>query len=78
MSLKRSKFLSVACIVSEMSSQYYAEIHEEFNNTNIFWIALTEQEICAIIQTRAFCVYKTCFPRPGHNYSCIHSYNGGY
>ena len=44
----------------------YADIHEEFNKANKFWVARTEQEISAIIQTSVFCVDKTCFPRPGH------------
>ena len=42
------------------------ELHEEFNTTNRFWIAHTEQEIGAIIQTSVFCIDKTCFLRPGH------------
>ena len=44
----------------------YTEIHEEFNKTNRFWIAHTEQQICAIKRTRVFYVDKTCFPKPGH------------
>ena len=44
----------------------YAEIHEECNKTNRIWIAHTEQEIGAIIQTSVFCVDKTCIPRPSH------------
>ena len=42
----------------------YGEIHEEFNKINVFWIAHTEQEISAIIQTS---VEKTCFLKPSHN-----------
>ena len=51
-------------------SSYYTEIHEEFNKTNRVWIAHTELEIRAIIQSHVFCVDKTCFPRLGHK--CIY------
>ena len=48
---------------------YYAEIHEKFNKTNIFWISHTEQKIDAIIRASIFCVDKTCFPRPSDKYN---------
>ena len=38
-----------------MSSNNYAEIHEEFSKTKVLWIAHTGQEIGAIMQTSAFC-----------------------
>ena len=47
-----------------MSSYSYAEIHEEFNKTNRFWIAHREQEIGAIIQTSVLCVDRSVFPGP--------------
>ena len=46
----------------------YADIYEEFNKTNRFWIAYTEQDRGAIIRTSVFCVDNTCFPSPGHKY----------
>ena len=42
-----------------MSSYIYAEIHEEFNKIDRWWIAR------AIIQRSVFCVDKTCYPKPG-------------
>ena len=48
-SLKYNNFLFVICIVSKMCGIIYAEIHEEFNKINRFWIAHTEQKICTII-----------------------------
>ena len=44
----------------------YAEIYEEGNNTNKFHIALTKQDITAMIQTNVPYVDKTCFLNPGH------------
>ena len=70
-SLKYNNILSVISIVSAMSSNSYAYIHEKFNK-NRYWIAHTEQEIGAIIWTSVFYVDKTCFPRPGHNYYQAH------
>ena len=63
--IKCNNILSVICIAYKLSS-YYTEIHVEFNKTNRVWIAHTELEIRAIIETRVFCVDKICFPRPGH------------
>ena len=48
----------------------YAE-NLEFNETKIFWIAHTEQDIIAIVWTSVLCVDKKDFPRPGHIYSEI-------
>ena len=42
-----------------------AEIHGECNKSNRFCIVHREQEIDALIQTSAFCVDKTYFPRLG-------------
>ena len=41
----------------------YAEIHEEFDKGNRFWIAHT---VGGVIRTSVFCVDKTHFPRPSH------------
>ena len=44
------------CMICIDNVTICAEIHEEFNKINRFWIAYTEQEIGAIIQTSVFCV----------------------
>ena len=67
-SLKCNNFLSVISIMSKMSSFMQIKIHTQFNIANRFWIAYTEQEIGAIIYTSVFCVDKTHFPRPSHNF----------
>ena len=46
----------------------YAEIHEEFSNTNRLCIEHTEWSIVVITQTSVFCVDETCFLKHGDIY----------
>ena len=49
----------------------YAQNPKELNETNRNQIALTQKEICTIIQMGVCYVDKTCFLRPGHIYLLV-------